>query len=46
VRSDWAAQLSIGLGVSVRRLIVAGTGVDAAVVGVLDFGDGIGELYE
>jgi hypothetical protein len=27
-------------------LIVAGTGVDAAVVGVLDFGDGIGELYE
>lgn len=43
--SDWEAQLSIGLGVSTRRVSAAEIGVDA-VIGVVDSGDGIGELYD
>lgn len=45
MRSDWEARLSVGLGVSVRRVGVAEIGVDA-IIGVVDSGDGIGELYD
>jgi hypothetical protein len=45
VRSDWEARLSIGLGVAMRVVGVAEIGV-VAIIGVVDSGDGIGELYD
>lgn len=45
MRSDWEERLSIGLGVAMRGVGVAMIGV-VAIIGVVDSGDGIGELYD
>lgn len=45
MRSDWEALLSIGLGVAMRGVGATEIGV-VAIIGEVDSGDGIGELYD